>query len=118
MRNFIAVFMVLFLVSCGSEQEQQTKSINVNTEVMRADFVKLIQNGAEPKAKDANWSTPNTLRIGVLSDGTNRDGYAQYFCSVLSEQKFKGKYTVKIIDIEQVMQNKGFVELGKSDCIL
>lgn len=118
MVKFIGVVVFLALSACGAKEEAQSKKIEVNTEAMRTDLVKFIQGGAEPKAKDANWSTPNTLRIGVVNDGANRDGYAQYFCAVLSERKFKGEFMVKVIDIEKVIQNKGFVELGKSNCVL
>lgn len=54
----------------------------------------------EPKVKDAAWA-PNGfgLWVGVLDDGTRRDGYAGYICQVLVEHGAAKGALVKVMDI-------------------
>ena len=67
----------------------------------------------EPKIKDATWSTSTRLYVGVLDDGTKRDGYAQYVCQLAAPQ---GATMVKVIDIAKVKRTGKFEELGKAYC--
>lgn len=68
---------------------------------------------SEPKVKDATWMTTRNLYVGVLDDGTRRDGYAQYICE---EAKSHGATMVKVVDIAKVKRTGKFEELGKAFC--
>jgi len=71
----------------------------------------------EVKIKDAAWSTPGTLLVGVLNDGTNRNGYANYVCEVLYDEGLKGKKViVKVIDIGVLVNQNKRVTLGQASC--
>lgn len=75
----------------------------------------LIKSGEEPKVKDATWATDENLYVGVISDGTRRDGYAEYLCSIAGDHGLKPEL-IKIIDIVKVNRTGKFVELGKAYC--
>jgi hypothetical protein len=73
---------------------------------------------AEPKVKSAEWNNKSeslpSLLVGVIDDGTNRNGYAEYICLVLSEHGIKGG-VVRIMD-EASGQRGQWKELGKASC--
>lgn len=71
----------------------------------------LVQ--AEPKVKDALWMNSQTLYVGVLNDGTRRDGYAQTICHDAGP---RGARLVKVVDIAKVKSTGKFVELGRAHC--
>jgi len=78
---------------------------------------KLFQGNEEPKAKDAVWTQEDIFKIGVIDDGTNRDGYAEYACAVLYKEGFKGKRVwVQIIDIVKLNKIGEWVRLGEAKC--
>jgi hypothetical protein len=56
----------------------------------------LIKSGDEPKIKDATWATDENLYVGVISDGTRRDGFAEYLCSVASDRHSEGQQNRKV----------------------
>lgn len=72
----------------------------------------------EPKVKDAVWMSEKNLYLGVLNDGSDRSGYAQYACAVLIDDFGINKkgLMVKIVDIAEVAKNGKFKEIGKSYC--
>lgn len=71
----------------------------------------------EVKIKDVAWSTPGTLLVGVLNDGTNRNGYANYVCEVLYEEGLMGKSViVNVIDIGVLVNENKRVNLGRAVC--
>lgn len=64
-----------------------------------------FQSKEEKTAKDAAWTARNTFKVGVINDGTRRDGYAEYICQVLYDYGFKGnKVWVHVIDIVKLVQ--------------
>lgn len=76
-----------------------------------------FQSDAEPTAKDAIWTAPDIFKIGVQDNGANRDGYAEYACSVLNEHGFAGKRIwVQIIDIDKLVREQRWVKLGETWC--
>ncbi|MGQ7959900.1 hypothetical protein ACUTAF_19645 [Pseudomonas sp. SP16.1] len=80
------------------------------------DFITyLVKSGEEPKVKDAVWMTDRNLYVGVIDDGSSRDGFAEYICSVADDHGLKPSL-VKIIDIVKVSRTGKFVELGKTYC--
>lgn len=72
---------------------------------------------AEPRVKDALWTTPRILKLGMIDDGSRRDGFAEYACQVLVDMGFKGEgVSVQIIDIVKVTRQGKWVRLGKANC--
>lgn len=67
----------------------------------------------EPVIKDALWMTASNLYVGVMDNGTRRDGYATYVCN---DAKPAGAKMVKVIDIAKLKQTGKFVELGQAWC--
>lgn len=78
---------------------------------------KLFKSNEEKTTKDAVWTAKNIFKVGVINDGTNRNGYAQYVCSVLYDYDFKGKgIWVQVIDIVKLTRNNKWVKLGDVRC--
>ena len=70
----------------------------------------------EPKVKDAMWSK-GILKLGVLDDGSNRNGFAEYACGVLRDDyKVKMPVIVEVLDIAKLAQTSKEVVLGKATC--
>lgn len=79
--------------------------------------VKLFQGPSEKTAKDAVWTSRKIFKVGVLDNGTPRDGYASYVCQVLYEHGFKGQQVwVQIIDIAKLTRTNKWVKLGEARC--
>ncbi len=85
------------------------------TEAQRKFLTYLTKSGDEPKVKDATWATDHNLYVGVIDDGTRRDGYAEYLCSVAADFGLNPKL-IKIIDVVKVVRTGKFVELGRAYC--
>jgi hypothetical protein len=80
--------------------------------------VKLFQSNSEPTAKDAVWTAKHIFKVGVISNGTQRNGYASYVCEILYDHGFKGqKVWVQVIDIVQLSQNGKWIKLGEARCL-
>jgi len=78
---------------------------------------KRFQSKEEKTSKDAIWTARDIFKVGVINDGTRRDGYAQYVCEVLYDYGFKGqKIWVQVIDIVKLKNNGDWVKLGESHC--
>jgi hypothetical protein len=78
---------------------------------------KLFQSDEEKAAKDAVWTCRDIFKVGVINDGSRRDGYADYVCLVLYDYGFKGKKVwVQIIDIVELTRNGDWVKLGEAHC--
>lgn len=76
-----------------------------------------FQSKEEKASKDAIWTARDIFKVGVISDGTRRDGYAKYVCEVLYDYGFKGKKVwVQVIDIVKLTNNGDWVKLGESHC--
>ncbi|PAL25517.1 hypothetical protein CD928_03320 [Sphingopyxis sp. GW247-27LB] len=76
---------------------------------------------AEPKVKDLTYNADDAVQwhIGVLDDGSNRIGYAQYVCELLKEKgALAGRTHVRIVDIAKVAQGIDFrsASLGHVIC--
>lgn len=79
--------------------------------------VKIFQGSSEKTAKDAVWTTKNTFKVGVIDDGTSRDGYAMYVCEVLNDEGFRGqKVRVAVVDIVRLTRSNKWVNLGEAYC--
>ena len=81
------------------------------------EVLRYFTSGQEPKVKDALWTSRDIFKVGLLNDGTSRDGYAGYVCEVLYEHGFKGKAIwVQAIDIAVLKRTGKWVKLGESHC--
>lgn len=49
-------------------------------------FTAYLLGGDEPTVKDATWMTDTNLYVGVIDDGTSRNGFAQYLCQAAQER--------------------------------
>ena len=77
--------------------------------------LKQFKNGSEKTAKDALWTSPKMFKVGVLNDGTSRDGYAQYVCQVVADAGLKG-VSVQVIDIQKLVKSNKWEKLGEQFC--
>lgn len=76
-----------------------------------------FQSNEEKTAKDAIWTARDIFKVGVVNDGSNRDGYANYVCEVLYEHGFKGQQIwVQVIDIIKLTRKGQWVKLGEARC--
>lgn len=57
------------------------------------------------------------IYVGMYGDGTRRDGYAESLCLALMPH-LAHEITVKIVDYKDVLQKKGFTEMGIAKCKL
>ncbi|MDA8484387.1 hypothetical protein NNO07_15030 [Pseudomonas resinovorans] len=78
-------------------------------------FKGYLLSGKEPKVKDATWMSDTNLYVGVVDDGSNRSGFAEYLCLAAANQ---GVYPemIKVVDIAKVVREQRFHELGRSYC--
>ncbi|PKM14093.1 MAG: hypothetical protein CVV15_00305 [Gammaproteobacteria bacterium HGW-Gammaproteobacteria-5] len=79
------------------------------------DFVEYLKSDEEPKVKDATWMTDDNLYVGVIDDGSNRRGFAEYLCMVAPDHG-AAPAMIKIVDIVKVVNENKFHELGKAYC--
>jgi hypothetical protein len=101
---------VFFLLSAPAAMAE---SYSVQHDAVKERF----QGPEEKTAKDATWTSPTTFKVGVIDDGTPRDGYAEYVCLTLYDYGFKGKKVmVRVIDIVQLTRNDKWVNLGTAYC--
>lgn len=80
----------------------------------RENVVQQIRADGDP-AKDVMWRSDQWLYVGVLDDGTVRDGLASYYCNLVSAAGLHGKF-VKIIDIAKLSRRGEWVPLGQASC--
>lgn len=76
---------------------------------------------AEPKVKDLLHQQGQAVewQVGVLDDGTSRDGYARYICEILAENGASTPRTqVRIVDITRVSRRETLrsASLGQVAC--
>jgi hypothetical protein len=72
----------------------------------------------EPQVVDLVRKGP-ILYVGMLNDGSRRDGYAQYLCEVLREQRVDGRSVdIHIIDIAVLNATSEWKKMGSNVCRL
>ena len=74
---------------------------------------KMLKEEKGVVIKDAVWMNERSLYVGVIDDGTQRDGLAQAVCE---DAKKYGAEMVKVVDVVIVARKGKFVELGKYWC--
>ena len=101
----------------GPEDSGHGSGYKPRSNPQRDAVVKRFKSSQEKKAKDAMWTSDTNFKVGVLDDGTNRNGYANYVCQVLYDYGFKGKrIKVSILDIAQLARNNKWIVLGEARC--
>jgi len=78
-------------------------------------FKAYLLSGKEPKVKDATWMTDTNLYVGMIDDGSSRDGFAQYLCQAAQDHGVQADL-IKIVDAAKVLREKKFVEIGSTYC--
>ena len=114
-------FMVNFNNALSSNKEHQTTNVQKQTvdlfKKKRNQVAKLFKSNKEPVAKDAIWTSNKIFKVGVINDGTSRDGYAQYVCLTLNDYGFKNENIwVQIIDINKLTKDGKWIKIGEAHC--
>ncbi|AKG08669.1 hypothetical protein AAX06_01445 [Moraxella bovoculi] len=115
------------MVGCSDEtpQTEQVQSEQVKTDEIAQSDNEIREKAKqhflgdnEPVVKDAMWAKPNLFKVGVVDDGTSRDGFAEYVCEVLrTDFDIKDSpLMVEVIDIQQLVNNNKWIELGGAVC--
>lgn len=125
MKKFLLVGLALTLVGCGQDEtkavQEQTAEVatqNQNIDKQRDDAKQYFLSEKEPTVKDATWTKPLMFKVGVIDDGTNRDGFAHYVCETLRHD-FKISdtgLTVEVIDVEKLVKTDKWIALGRAVC--
>ena len=122
----ILIVLFIFGVTTSEKNTSPSAVVKEKASVKQVDSMKesrdkvqsIFKSKDEPIAKDALWTSNNIFKVGVIDDGTLRDGYASYSCEVLYEHGFKGKKIwVQIIDIVKLTQNDDWVKIGEAHCL-
>ncbi|WP_151792027.1 hypothetical protein [Acinetobacter soli] len=109
----ITIVCAFLLLGCSNSKD---KKMDEYIESKHQKIVEYIKEN-EITVKDVVWSNTKTLSVGVIDDGTNRDGYAQYICEIVSSGGLSGfNIMVKVIDIQKLKQTDKWVTIGKSNC--
>jgi hypothetical protein len=79
--------------------------------------VSIFEGDDEPTAKFAVWSKPDTFKVGVIYEGSNRDDYARHVCKVLDDEGFRGRgVLVHVLDVVKLTQRNEWAVIGKARC--
>jgi len=103
MKKMIIIAFVLTLISACDSSPSSTYSKAKNTGHDRV--VSYFISAQEKNVKDAYWMTDEVLNLGMIPDGSSRNGFASYACAVLKDDfGFTGYTKVEIIDIVKIVQ--------------
>lgn len=78
-------------------------------------LLEQFKGASEATAKDATWTSARMFKVGVLDNGTNRNGYATYVCGEAAAAGLKG-ISVQVIDIAKLKNSGKWVKLGEKQC--
>lgn len=105
MKKIILLALVVGLVGCAQEPKL--------SEDKKQQVVNHFKG--DKTIKDSVWASASTFRVGVLDDGSSRDGLAQYVCQELNALNVH-KVTVKVIDIQALVSTNKWIDLGQANC--
>lgn len=99
------------------ETKQATKKDAEISQHLQNEITAHFKGSSEPTALDAVWTSKNTFKVGVVDDGSNRNGYAQYVCAEIRSRGVSiNPLMVVIIDIGELVRTDKWVDLGKAVC--
>lgn len=81
----------------------------------QAAMLSYLKSGAEPQVKDATWTSARMLKVGMLNNGQQRDGFAQYLCEELASQGVRG-VSVQVVDVAHLVRTSKWVKMGEARC--
>lgn len=110
----IAVYKVVGIIEENDKAKNPPKKSEPIVYFKDEKAVKEILS-KEKKIKDFNLEFQGWVYVGMYSDGTRRDGYAGSLCLTLMPY-LAHEITVKIVDYKDVLQKKGFTEMGIARC--
>ena len=111
----VGLVCLIVFKGCGSSSEKKEPSAKSSTVAQAKILQELKQDGKT--IKDAVWASDLTLKVGVIDDGSNRDGFAQYVCEVVSANGPAGAgVSVHVIDIVKLVRTDKWVDIGYADC--
>ena len=70
----------------------------------------------EPSVQLVEWTNPQALKIGMIDDGSDRSGFAEYACMELRRHGVKKTVYILIADIEVLMASGNVMMLGEYRC--
>jgi hypothetical protein len=121
----IVIFGIYQRVFHGKEIDKRNaqRAAEIDTPAINQDSIRyapaLAKIKAEPKVKEAIITDSKVMYASVLDDGTDRSGYAQYLCQVLSNQGITD-LRIKIVKQNSSKDPKASnaygILLGESDC--
>ena len=112
MRYLLTVLVSLSLIACGSPDKNTPPEV---TEQQRQELVDYLKSDQEPTIKDAMFDTDKQLKVSVVDDGSNRNGFAEYVCSAINERFDSDGYMVTVYDAKKIVQGK-WDRLGQAMC--
>lgn len=65
--------------------------------------------------KDTIWTSNSMFKVGVIDNGSSRDGLAQYVCQELNALNVHD-VMVKVIDIQKLVYANKWIDLGQANC--
>lgn len=108
---YLMSVLLLLLPACSHSEQ---KGVH---DPVRDNLVAIFQGPEEPAAKDAIWTSLDMFKVAVIDDGTDRSGYADYVCSVLTEHGVGGpSVRVQIIDVVKLNKTGAWKKLGEARC--
>lgn len=85
---------------------------------VREEVVRYFLSSEEPSVKDAAWTQDFIFKVGMIDDGSDRSGFAEYVCEILYDYGFKGtEVWVQVIDIVKLTRTDKWEKLGEAHCI-
>lgn len=113
MKQKIALSALALALAGPAALQAQGVSLSPAQEAVLRQF----KSPAEKTAKDALWTSPSMFKVGVLDNGSSRDGYASYVCEVVAERGLAGRgISVQVIDIQKLVRTNKWVALGEARC--
>lgn len=107
----------------NSNQDFKNKKIEYENKIKSLEdkILNYFKSSKEPTVKDAMWDNllfnSKQFTVGVINNGTNRNGFAESVCLELLAQGVQAKdLRVKVIDIGKLVYQEEWVTLGLATC--
>ncbi|RZF83701.1 hypothetical protein EXT46_05255 [Pseudoalteromonas sp. CO325X] len=114
---FILIVIVYGAYAFFAHDEPIQDDLSATKKAQQQVLLEHFTSSKEPTVKDAIWASDGVFKVGVIDDGTNRDGYAKYVCQVITDLGYvNASLTVQVIDIAQLKYKQQWIQLGASRC--